>query len=203
MAAIMKTKNLSSLDRRQVLFVKVTLIPLPLGIDLTFARLDPMGAFVSGAFKTLRSTILRRRGGAAQEYFLGHMLDPMDSMLISIRKLSAVVSSMFESNSPKKLVSLRIPLKDALHELSLAREPLQSAFHQSKDGLLTIEEWLYGDLKCMVWYQFLMTACAQLEDLGRLLLHDDRAIDRDNYFSWITTPWTRRRYDDSRHFIEL
>ena len=188
---IVQQKKINSLDHRIVLFLEVTLIPLPKSIDLILHRLSRFGAFTSASAKSLKNNLITLQGGAPTEFFLKEIMYDTEDILVQAKKLSTSICTTFERCSNKKLMQAREQVGLALKDMSASRKALREKYLSIQSRLMAMNTWKYGDLRLLIFYQFLLEATVQLEALALDIVTDDRTMERDGYFSWIFSWWTR------------
>jgi hypothetical protein len=188
-----KEMTLNSLDKREVVFWKVTILPLPQSLNLIRSRLVPFGGFVSASSKSSYSYLLGQSASEPTTFFLEHMLEPTDSVIAAAKSLASSIAASFDNHSSAELIELRDSISQGMAELQKARDNVRHVFCTNvQQKLLEMSTCSSGDLKCLVWYQFLMAASRELQSLAAIMCKDDRCLERDTYTSFFTAWYTRR-----------
>ncbi len=183
----------NSLDKREVLFIKLNLIPLPTSIHLIMSHLSPIGAWTSGSLKMLYNYNLGERGGAVSKYFLQNILEPTDSVMVASKALVKWISRFLERRSNAKVEEIRKDILEDASSLLSSRKRLQHTFVNSiQPEILNMKECSIGDIKCLTWYVLLMSTITELERMGTKIAKDDRYLERDDYTSFFVSWYTRR-----------
>lgn len=183
----------NSLDKREVVFIKLNLIPLPASIHLVMSHLSPLGAWTSGSLKMLYNYNLGQRGGAVSKYFLQNMMEPTDSVLVASKVLVRSISRFLERRSNVKVEEIRQDILEDVAALETSRKRLRQTFMNSVQAeIISMKECTIGDIKCLTWYVLLMWAMGELECMGNKIAKDDRYIERDDYTSFFISWYTRR-----------
>lgn len=196
---IVQQKKLNSLDHRLVLFLEVTLIPLPKSIDIILYRLSRVGAFTSASAKSLKNNLIMAQSDAPMVYFLEEIMLSTEEMLIQAKNLSARICSTFERCSNRNLMKARENVGLALKDMAASRKALREKYLSIQSELMAIKNWKYGDLKVLIFYQFVLEAIVQLETLALEIVTDDCTMERDGYFSWMFSWWTRMDRSKYKH----
>ena len=184
----------NSLDKREVVFIKLNLIPLPQSIHLVMSHLSPIGAWTSGSLKLLYNYTLGQGGSRVSKHFLQNMLEPTDGIIASSKDLVGSVSRFLDRRSNAHVEEIRKDILQNVTALQSFRKQLQVTFTESiQPEILDIEECTIGDIKCLAWYLFLMSTMTELEILGSSIVKDNRYLERDDYFSFFVSWYTRRR----------
>lgn len=185
-------KTLNSLDKREVNLIKLTLLPLPKSIYLMLKHLVPFGSYISGSSKVMYSFLLGGHGTEVSQMFLKHMLSPADEIFVATRHLTNSIGKMLGRCSRDQLFAWREQVKEDVAALQEARERVKAVFNSVQANMMTLDGWTRGDLQCFLWFQMMMLAARELEALGKLIIKDDRCLERDNYWSFFICWYTRR-----------
>lgn len=185
-------KTLNSLDKREVNLIKLTLLPLPKSIYLMLQHLVPFGAYITGSSKVMYSFVLGGHGTEASHVLLKHMLSPADGILVATRNIAHSIAKMLSRCSQNQLSVLREQVKQDVAALEEARQRVKAVFESVQSSILCLDGWTRGDLQCYLWLQLTMLASRELEALGKLISKDDRCLERDDYWSFFISWYTRR-----------
>eukprot|EP00889_Picochlorum_renovo_P004119 jgi/Picre1/31149/NNA_006503.t1 len=190
--ALGSQKTLNSLDKREVNLIKLTLLPLPKSIYLMMQHLVPFGAYITGASKVMYSFVLGGHGTDVSQEFLKHMLSPADEIFVATRHLANSIEKMLGRCSQDQLFVWRDQVKQDVAALEEARQKVKAVFDSVQSSLVSLDCWNRGDLQCLLWLQMTILAARELEVLGKLIIKDDRCLERDNYWSFFICWYTRR-----------
>lgn len=183
----------NSLDKREVVFVKLNLIPLPSSVHLVMSHLSPIGAWASGSLKMLYNYSLGQHGSEVSRYFLQNIMEPTDTIVAASRDLVQSLSLFLERRSNVDVGTIRKGILQDVAALKSSRKQLQKIFSDTiKPEIMRIKQCSVGDIKCFTWYLFLMSTMTELEELGSKIAKDDRYLERDGYLSFFVSWYTRR-----------
>lgn len=185
--------TLNSLDKREVTFLTLNLIPLPESVHLVMSHVSPIGAFASGSSKLVYIYTLGRHGGPSSKRFLQHILEPTDSIMAASRTLVESVSRFLERRSNSRVQEIREKILKDVAALRSARKDVHKIFVELiQPEILKVKSCTVGDIKCFAWYIMIMSSMTQLEELGSKIGKDNRYLERDDYSSFFVSWYTRR-----------
>lgn len=154
-------------------------------------RLSRIGAFTSASEKSLKNNLIMSQADASMEFFLKEIMFSTEDMLIQAKNLSTRICATFERCSNQKPMEAREQVGLALEHMAASRKALREKYLSIQSEFMAINSWKYGDLKVLIFYQFVLEATIQLEALALEIVTDDRTMERDRYFSWMFSWWTR------------
>ena len=188
--AMLTERETRSLDNRFLLVRRVTLIPLPKSTFIIFEKLNAFGAYINASLRLLRSILLRQEVSQPAQVFLDAMMPASIDLFDVVPDVVSEIGNLITNrggNTLKRQETLQI----SLELLRQSRSNLRVKFESIRDGVLETHDWKYSDNRCLIWYQMLLASLRELEALAFIVTIDEKALEKDDYSSWLVSWWTR------------
>ena len=199
--AFAKEITLNSLDKRELQFVKLNLIPLPPSVRLVVRDLAAFGSMVSASCKALYLGLTTPDASHdaarnALREVLADVIRPTDELIDATGVLVGAIGSFLAEQREERLGpsgAHRAAVAEAVQAVSDARSRLASAFETAARPKIVRAGGggaSGATLKILAYYAFCVRALYCLEAMGRAIVDVDGYSDRDG---WLTfwSGWIR------------
>jgi len=191
--AFAKEITLNSLDKRELQFVKLNLIPLPPSVRLVVRDLAAFGSMVSASCKALYLGLTTPDASHdaarnALREVLADVIRPTDELIDAAEMLVISIGSFLAEQRKERLGpsgAHRAAVAEAVQAVSAARSRLASAFETAARPKIVRRAGGGGasgaTLKILAYYAFCVRALYCLEAMGRAIVDVDGYSDRDGW----------------------
>jgi len=191
--AFAKEITLNSLDKRELQFVKLNLIPLPPSVRLVVRDLAAFGSMVSASCKALYLGLTTPDASHdaarnALREVLADVIRPTDELIDAAEMLVISIGSFLAEQREERLGpsgAHRAAVAEAVQAVSAARSRLASAFETAARPKIVRRAGGGGasgaTLKILAYYAFCVRALYCLEAMGRAIVDVDGYSDRDGW----------------------
>ena len=184
--AFAKEITLNSLDKRELQFVQLNLVPLPRSVRLVVRDMSILGSMISASFKSLYLALGDDTSHRALLNVLSGVRQPTNDLLAASGVLADAIGKFLADQRRDCLAIHRDVIELAAGDVRFARGALAKAWHAAQPAIIA-ENPSPTKLKLLAYYAFMLRALYRLEILGSTaILNEDGYSERDSY----TTFWT-------------
>lgn len=182
---IILEKAENSLDNWRLVFLYITLIPLPLACKLAFIRIGRMGIHINVCLHALKSSIYPNDDGTLRETLFSKLMKDTFNLFHATEDISGmIVASLLESSEDENK-KLEISIRSSLDLIQDIRLGLAIQFESAINSIGSRDVISRRDLKCLVYFQYIYASLDEIHSLAYLLINDQRMKTRDNYFAFV------------------
>ena len=189
--AFAKEITLSSLDKRELQFVKLNLIPLPGSVRLAVRDLSMVGSMISASFKALHLALTDDTAYRSVVEVLNDVHQPTNKLLEASGVLVDAIGKFLSEQQASNLSFHRDAVQQAAADVRDARESLSKAWYASQPAIVSSSP-SPAKLKLLAYYAFMLRALHRLETLGSSAILDEPGYSERDGWSSFWTSWYRR-----------
>ena len=190
--AFAKEITLNSLDKRELQFVKLNLVPLPRSVRLVVRDMSVLGSMISASFKSLYLALGDDTSHRALKNVLNGVRQPTNDLLAASSVLVDAIGKFLVDQRLDCLDIHRDVVEVAASNVRTARVALAKAWHATQPRI-TVENPSPAKLKLLAYYAFMLRALYRLEILGSsAILKEAGYSERDSWSTFWTSWYTER-----------
>jgi hypothetical protein len=190
--AFAKEIEFNSLDKRELHFVKLNLIPLPRSVHLVVKDMSVLGSMISASFKSLHLALGDDMTRAALKDVLNAVRRPTNDLLATSGVLVAALAEFLADQRGDCLAIHRDVVERAVADVGAARGALAKAWRDAVQPEIIAQNPSPTKLKLLAYYAFMLRALYRLETLGSAVMKEHGYSERDSWStfwtSWCTGP---------------
>lgn len=194
---IMEETREKALDEYHLLWLSITLVPMPPMIPIVLSKLMDTGHLLRLCVSALESCISVDIPGQVYAKFMESSLQDTTRELNEIAlEMQLGVSRVLESTSREEGEKIALSIQKQLQKMEIKRIETLTLFLKMDLDSIT---WNGADLKFMTWYLSYISLIRKLESLAYLICTDASMLDRNQYWAWISSGWLTQRYHQKTH----
>ena len=182
---IILEKAENSLDNWRLVFIYITLIPLPLACKLAFIRIARMGIHINVCLHALKSSIYPNDDGTLRETLFSKLMKDTFNLFHATEDISGMIVASLLESSVEENKKLEIRIRSSLDLVKNIRSALTIQFESAINSIDSRSVISRRDLKCLVYFQYIYASLDEIHCLAYLLINDQRMKTRDDYLTFV------------------
>lgn len=196
---IMEESREKALDDHHLLWLSITLVPMPPVVSMVLDKLLDTGYLLRLCISALKSSFFIDTPAQIYQEFIQSNLQHATGELNAIATdMHSCVSRILESSSRIEGEQIAVDLRNHLQKMEMKRREMLRIFLDLDLDSIT---WNEADLRFMAWYLSYISLVRKLESLAYQLCMDAPMLDRNQYWAWITSDWLAHRYHHKKQTL--